>query len=201
MLRSGVTREWWEKSYTGRDHVEGMIRSYWELHFGEQRNDGAGGNRRRKMGSSYCDIGLEGYGIWLLLGSTVGVKEDYDDSVLGGIIRAIGELDYFSAYIRLREPDKSEDKAEALVEKGAEECKLARKLLEPLMRSATANKTSVKLGILASGGCAIWSANPKKEPQGETYNGGNPPSCSCNELEGTLRPTKAPWGRQLARRS
>ncbi|RRT56436.1 hypothetical protein B296_00004516 [Ensete ventricosum] len=28
------------------------------------------------------------------------------------MIRAIGELDYFSIYIRLREPDKSEDKAE-----------------------------------------------------------------------------------------
>ncbi|RRT54915.1 hypothetical protein B296_00046103 [Ensete ventricosum] len=30
-------------------------------------------------------------------------------------------------------------------------CKLARKLLEPLMRSATVNKTSVKLGILHEG--------------------------------------------------
>ncbi|RWV87505.1 hypothetical protein GW17_00050489 [Ensete ventricosum] len=30
-------------------------------------------------------------------------------------------------------------------------CKLARKLLEPLMRSATVNKTSVKLGILLEG--------------------------------------------------
>ncbi|RWW54489.1 hypothetical protein BHE74_00038924 [Ensete ventricosum] len=28
------------------------------------------------------------------------------------MIRAIGGLDYFSAYIRFREPDKSEDKAE-----------------------------------------------------------------------------------------
>ncbi|RWV81337.1 hypothetical protein GW17_00057252 [Ensete ventricosum] len=28
------------------------------------------------------------------------------------MIRAAGELDYFSAHIRLREPDKSEDKAE-----------------------------------------------------------------------------------------
>ncbi|RWW64653.1 hypothetical protein BHE74_00028091 [Ensete ventricosum] len=28
------------------------------------------------------------------------------------MIGAAGELDYFSAYIRLREPDKSEDKAE-----------------------------------------------------------------------------------------
>ncbi|RWV80825.1 hypothetical protein GW17_00057834 [Ensete ventricosum] len=30
-------------------------------------------------------------------------------------------------------------------------CKLARKLLEPLMRSATVNKTSMKLGILHEG--------------------------------------------------
>ncbi|RRT44687.1 hypothetical protein B296_00049791 [Ensete ventricosum] len=30
------------------------------------------------------------------------------------MIRAIGELDYFNAYIRFREPDKSEDKAEGL---------------------------------------------------------------------------------------
>ncbi|RZS29235.1 hypothetical protein BHM03_00062946 [Ensete ventricosum] len=53
------------------------------------------------------------------------------------MIGAAGELDYFSAHIRLREPDKSEDKAEggtfiessisysnggrALVVKGAEE--------------------------------------------------------------------------------
>ncbi|RWV83182.1 hypothetical protein BHE74_00000735 [Ensete ventricosum] len=39
------------------------------------------------------------------------------------MIRATREFDYSSAYIRLREPDKSEDKAEgrALVIKGAEE--------------------------------------------------------------------------------
>ncbi|RWV81593.1 hypothetical protein GW17_00056969 [Ensete ventricosum] len=30
----------------------------------------------------------------------------------GSMIRAAGELDCFSAHIRLREPDKSEDKAE-----------------------------------------------------------------------------------------
>ncbi|RWW01252.1 hypothetical protein GW17_00035726 [Ensete ventricosum] len=30
------------------------------------------------------------------------------------MIGATGELDYFSAYIRLREPDKSEDKAEGV---------------------------------------------------------------------------------------
>ncbi|RRT40206.1 hypothetical protein B296_00040884 [Ensete ventricosum] len=30
------------------------------------------------------------------------------------MIGAIGELDYFSAYIRLREPNKSEDKTEAM---------------------------------------------------------------------------------------
>ncbi|RRT49747.1 hypothetical protein B296_00038071 [Ensete ventricosum] len=41
-------------------------------------------------------------------------------------------------------------------------CKLARKLLEPLMRSATPNKMSVKLGILRERGGAIWSANREK---------------------------------------
>ncbi|RZR84086.1 hypothetical protein BHM03_00010813 [Ensete ventricosum] len=34
----------------------------------------------------------------------------YDPRV--GMIRAARELDYFSAHIRLREPDKSDDKAE-----------------------------------------------------------------------------------------
>ncbi|RWV98417.1 hypothetical protein GW17_00038737 [Ensete ventricosum] len=48
-----------------------MIRSYWELHFGEQYN-----------GKKGCMIG------------------------------AAGELDCFSAHIRLREPGKSEDKVE-----------------------------------------------------------------------------------------
>ncbi|RRT35830.1 hypothetical protein B296_00025956 [Ensete ventricosum] len=59
-----------------------------------------------------------------------------------GMIRAAGELDYFSAHICLREPDKSEDKAEggtsvessipcfhggrALVVKGAEEVENAK---------------------------------------------------------------------------
>ncbi|RWW40190.1 hypothetical protein BHE74_00054417 [Ensete ventricosum] len=36
------------------------------------------------------------------------------------MIRATGELDYFSAHICLREPDKSDDKAEALIVKGTE---------------------------------------------------------------------------------
>ncbi|RZS19091.1 hypothetical protein BHM03_00051439 [Ensete ventricosum] len=34
-----------------------------------------------------------------------------------GMIRAAGELDYFSAHIRLREPDKSEDKVEVALHK------------------------------------------------------------------------------------
>ncbi|RWW22091.1 hypothetical protein GW17_00013723 [Ensete ventricosum] len=44
------------------------------------------------------------------------------------IIGATGELDYFSAHIHLREPGKSEDKAEgrALVVKGAEEVENAK---------------------------------------------------------------------------
>ncbi|RZS05998.1 hypothetical protein BHM03_00036577 [Ensete ventricosum] len=39
------------------------------------------------------------------------------------MIRVVGELDYFSAHIRLRKPDKSEDKADVLkqvVERGEE---------------------------------------------------------------------------------
>ncbi|RRT63670.1 hypothetical protein B296_00004791 [Ensete ventricosum] len=172
MLRPGVTREWVDEEGLRIQGVNAMVpqRRVFRVCASNLALDenGVGGNRRRKMGSSYSDLGLEGYGIWLLLGSTVGVKEDYDDSVLGGIIRAIGELDYFSAYIRLREPDKSEDKADVAnrarwakldpcpkQSQVGYKCKLARKLLEPLMRSATTNKTSVKLGILASGGCAI----------------------------------------------
>ncbi|RRT53158.1 hypothetical protein B296_00018587 [Ensete ventricosum] len=31
------------------------------------------------------------------------------------MIRAVGELDYFSAHIRLREPDKSKDKAKCKI--------------------------------------------------------------------------------------
>ncbi|RWW87643.1 hypothetical protein BHE74_00003519 [Ensete ventricosum] len=34
------------------------------------------------------------------------------DLIIQGMIRAVGELDCFSAHIRLREPSKSEDKAE-----------------------------------------------------------------------------------------
>ncbi|RWW76152.1 hypothetical protein BHE74_00015780 [Ensete ventricosum] len=56
-----------------------MIRSYWELHFGEQHYD------------------KKGYGL----------RSEYH-----GMIGAAGELDCFSALIRLREPSKSEDKAE-----------------------------------------------------------------------------------------
>ncbi|RWV81227.1 hypothetical protein GW17_00057372 [Ensete ventricosum] len=43
------------------------------------------------------------------------IMQMYDQELLElhfGMIRATGELDYFSAYIRLREPDKSEDKIE-----------------------------------------------------------------------------------------
>ncbi|RWV81900.1 hypothetical protein GW17_00056642 [Ensete ventricosum] len=64
-----------------------MIKSCWELHFGEQCND------RRIMDS----------------------RREYHGIVEAGLpcmIRAAGELDYFSVHIRLREPDKSEDKAE-----------------------------------------------------------------------------------------
>ncbi|RRT32310.1 hypothetical protein B296_00047320 [Ensete ventricosum] len=43
------------------------------------------------------------------------------------LVKAAGELDYFSAYIRLREPDKSEDKAEESIGRkraqGGGECK------------------------------------------------------------------------------
>ncbi|RRT85269.1 hypothetical protein B296_00001243 [Ensete ventricosum] len=86
-----------------------MIRSYWELHFSEQCNDKKG-------------YGFKACMPW------------YRE---GGSSIAAGELDYFSAHIRLRELDKSEDKAEdgtsmepsipcshrgrALVVKGAEE--------------------------------------------------------------------------------
>ncbi|RRT58641.1 hypothetical protein B296_00032447 [Ensete ventricosum] len=56
-------------------------------------------------------------------------------------------------------------------------CKHACKLLEPLIRSVAANKTSVKLAFSASGGGAIWCAGREKEPR-ETYNGGNPPRFS-----------------------
>ncbi|RZR96353.1 hypothetical protein BHM03_00025358 [Ensete ventricosum] len=35
------------------------------------------------------------------------------EDVAAGMIRAAGELDYFSAHIHLREPDKSEDKVES----------------------------------------------------------------------------------------
>ncbi|RWW50908.1 hypothetical protein BHE74_00042791 [Ensete ventricosum] len=41
------------------------------------------GTLRRKKGNIGSDLGLEGYSIWLLLGSTTEVKEDYDGSVLG----------------------------------------------------------------------------------------------------------------------
>ncbi|RWW57238.1 hypothetical protein BHE74_00035981 [Ensete ventricosum] len=34
------------------------------------------------------------------------------DLIIQDMIEVVGELDYFSAHIRLREPDKSEDKAE-----------------------------------------------------------------------------------------
>ncbi|RWW57051.1 hypothetical protein BHE74_00036186 [Ensete ventricosum] len=57
-------------------------------------------------------------------------------------------------------------------------CKLARKLLEPLMRSATANKMTVKLGTLRERRRHNLVHKLGKEPQRETYNGGNPPRCS-----------------------
>ncbi|RZR93156.1 hypothetical protein BHM03_00021587 [Ensete ventricosum] len=44
------------------------------------------------------------------------IMRRYDQELLGAplwcMIRAAGELDYFSAHIRLRKPDKLEDKAE-----------------------------------------------------------------------------------------
>ncbi|RWW03090.1 hypothetical protein BHE74_00014079 [Ensete ventricosum] len=68
-----------------------------------------------------------------------------------------GELDYFSAYIRLREPDKSEDKANhrslALIEgeyrKGAEEVENAEELqVLGLDRRAEAKGLRVDVGVL-----------------------------------------------------
>ncbi|RWV94279.1 hypothetical protein GW17_00043202 [Ensete ventricosum] len=118
MLRPGVTQEWvdegelpmertknrrWRRPYdvlAEATHGEvvvrvhhtriwtgsygGMTRSYWELHFGYDTT------RRRAMDS----------------------RSECRGTAEAGMIGAAGELDYFSAHIRLREPDKSEDKAE-----------------------------------------------------------------------------------------
>ncbi|RWW37639.1 hypothetical protein BHE74_00057213 [Ensete ventricosum] len=52
------------------------------------------------------------------------IMQRYDQELMGAplwcIIGAAGELDCFSAHIHLREPDKSEDKAEC---RGGGECK------------------------------------------------------------------------------
>ncbi|RWW49731.1 hypothetical protein BHE74_00044049, partial [Ensete ventricosum] len=59
---------------------------------------------------------------------------------LGKAHRATGELDYFSAYIRLREPGKSEDKAEkALVRKevDSEECHSVAEADLPIAKKGT----------------------------------------------------------------
>ncbi|RWV91686.1 hypothetical protein GW17_00046004 [Ensete ventricosum] len=66
-----------------------MIRSYWELYFGEQHN------------------GKKGYGF-------KDTRESHGgDLIIQRYIGATRQLDCFSAYIRLREPDKSEDKADS----------------------------------------------------------------------------------------
>ncbi|RWW89193.1 hypothetical protein BHE74_00001831 [Ensete ventricosum] len=51
----------------------------------------------------------------------------YDQELLGAslwcMIKAAGELDYFSTHIRLREPGKSEDKANHKRDRGGEKCR------------------------------------------------------------------------------
>ncbi|RWV94977.1 hypothetical protein GW17_00042437 [Ensete ventricosum] len=64
-----------------------MIRSYWELHFDKQCNSKKGCGFKR-------------------------VNAMVPQRRVFRMIRAAGELDYFSAHIRLRKPDKLEDKAE-----------------------------------------------------------------------------------------
>ncbi|RWW68323.1 hypothetical protein BHE74_00024159 [Ensete ventricosum] len=64
-----------------------------------------------KLRSGYLSTGQED--------AEAGTLEEYAivlpfklSKISGGMIRAVGELDYFSAHIRLREPGKSEDKVE-----------------------------------------------------------------------------------------
>ncbi|RRT61598.1 hypothetical protein B296_00029941 [Ensete ventricosum] len=80
-----------------------------------------------------------------------------------GMIGATGELNYFSAYISLKEPDKSEDKVEggtsvetlilyfhrgkALVAKGAEEVENTRKLQVPRQGRRAEIKELYKTGV------------------------------------------------------
>ncbi|RRT34597.1 hypothetical protein B296_00036176 [Ensete ventricosum] len=72
-----------------------MIRSDWELHFGEQCNSKKGCGFKR-------------------------VNAMVPQRRVFRMIGAAGELDYFSAYIRLRKPDKSEDKADDDESNGAQ---------------------------------------------------------------------------------
>ncbi|RWW58403.1 hypothetical protein BHE74_00034727 [Ensete ventricosum] len=65
-----------------------MIMSYWELHFSEQHNSKKGSGFKEQI-PGYC---TDGYSMCM--------------------IRVTGELDCSSAYIRLREPGKSENKVE-----------------------------------------------------------------------------------------
>ncbi|RRT33772.1 hypothetical protein B296_00057103 [Ensete ventricosum] len=66
-----------------------MTRSYWELHFSEQHNDKRAMDSRRECHGT----------------TTAGLP-------CVRMIGAVGELDCFIVHIRLREPGKSENKAE-----------------------------------------------------------------------------------------
>ncbi|RRT36311.1 hypothetical protein B296_00044066 [Ensete ventricosum] len=108
-----------------------MIRSYWKLHFSEQYNGKKGYEFKECMswyrigGSSVCAHRILHWmkalvmSIWGLCTTEGEFRVQVPTSPIGGLnhtevcmIGAAGEWDCSNAYIRLREPDKSEDKVE-----------------------------------------------------------------------------------------
>ncbi|RWW06451.1 hypothetical protein GW17_00030221 [Ensete ventricosum] len=108
-----------------------MIRSYWELHFDEQRQEG--------LWIQGVNATVPQRLVFRVYASKLASDESLGRHHMGVV--ATGELDYFNAHIRLREPDKSKARpsgtsvessipcshgGRALVVKGAEEVENAK---------------------------------------------------------------------------
>ncbi|RWW12350.1 hypothetical protein GW17_00023982, partial [Ensete ventricosum] len=81
--------------------IRGMIRSYWKLHLVNNTMARTMDSRSECHGT--VDMGLPEFRVQVLI-SLIG------DLIIQRLLGATGELDCFSAYIRLKELDKSKDK-------------------------------------------------------------------------------------------